>query len=92
MKDRDLLNIAVIFIIIILSAWVIGLRFELNKSNKDKIEIMKIALENDRLNQEYIKVLQESREQLNKELDNQNQEMEEYKHLSRLKKDLDRNN
>lgn len=90
MKDKDLLNVAFIFIFIILSAWIIGLRIELNKSNNEKFEIMKIALQNHRLNEEYINTLQESREQLNKELDVQSQEIEEYKHLSRLKKDLAR--
>lgn len=92
MKDRDLLNIAVIFIIIILSSWIIGLRFELNKSNDEKLEIMKIALQNNKLNQEYINMLQYSREELNQALDNQSEELEEYRYLERLKKDLDRNN
>lgn len=88
MKDRDLLNIAVIFIITILSSWIIGLKFELNKSNDEKLEIMKIALQNNKLNQEYINILQDSREELNQALDNQSEELEEYKYLERLKKDL----
>ena len=88
--SKDIKPLIVIYTILILSGWIIGLKHQLNQSYKEKIEIMKIALENDRLNKEYISVLQESREALNDELDNQNLELEEYRYLEKLKKDLSR--
>ena len=88
--SKDIKPLIVIYTILILSGWIIGLKHQLNQSYKEKIEIMKIALENDRLNKEYISVLQESREALNDELDSQNLELEEYKYLEKLKKDLSR--
>ena len=88
--SKDIKPLIVIYTILILSGWIIGLKHQLNQSYKEKIEIMKIALENDRLNKEYISVLQETREALNDELDSQNLELEEYKYLEKLKKDLSR--
>ena len=88
--SKDIKPLIVIYTILILSGWIIGLKHQLNQSHKEKIEIMKIALENDRLNKEYISVLQESREALNDELDRQNLELKEYKYLEKLKKDLSR--
>ena len=88
--SKDIKPLIIIYTILILSGWIIGLKHQLNQSYKEKIEIMKIALENDRLNKEYISVLQESREALNDELDNQNLELEEYRYLEKLKKDLSR--
>ena len=88
--SKDMKPLIIIYTILILSGWIIGLKHQLNQSYKEKIEIMKIALENDRLNKEYISVLQETREALNDELDNQNLELEEYRYLEKLKKDLSR--
>ena len=88
--SKDMKPLIIIYTILILSGWIIGLKHQLNQSYKEKIEIMKIALENDRLNKEYISVLQESREALNNELDKQSLELEEYKYLEKLKKDLSR--
>ena len=88
--SKDIKPLIIIYTILILSGWIIGLKHQLNQSYKEKIEIMKIALENDRLNKEYISVLQESREALNDELDSQNLELEEYKYLEKFQKDLAR--
>ena len=88
--SKDIKPLIVIYTILILSGWIIGLKHQLNQSYKEKIEIMKIALESDRLNKEYISVLQESREALNDELDSQNLELEEYKYLEKFQKDLAR--
>ena len=88
--SKDIKSLIIIYTILILSGWIIGLKHQLNQSYKEKIEIMKIALENNALNQEYISVLQETREALNDELDSQNLELEEYKYLEKLKKDLSR--
>ena len=88
--SKDMKPLIIIYTILILSGWIIGLKHQLNQSHEEKIEIMKIALENDRLNKEYISVLQESREALNDELDSQNLELEEYKYLEKFQKDLAR--
>ena len=88
--SKDMKPLIIIYTILILSGWIIGLKHQLNQSYKEKIEIMKIALESDRLNKEYISVLQESREALNNELDKQSLELEEYKYLEKLQKDLAR--
>lgn len=88
--SKDMKPLIIIYTILILSGWIIGLKHQLNQSYKEKIEIMKIALENDRLNKEYISVFQESREALNDKLDRQNLELEEYRYLEKLKKDLSR--
>lgn len=88
--SKDIKPLIIIYTIIILTGWIIGLKHQLNQSHKEKIEIMKIALENNRLNQDYILLLQESREQLNAAVDNQNLELEEYRYLEKLKKDLSR--
>lgn len=55
-----------------------------------KIEVMKFALENERLNKEYISVLSESREALNDELDALSNKIEEYQYLDKFQKDLAR--
>lgn len=88
--SKDIKPLIAIYTILILTGWIIGLKHQLNQSHKEKIEIMKIALENNRLNEEYILLLQESREQLNAAVDNQNLELEEYRYLEKLKKDLSR--
>ena len=88
--SKDMKPLIIIYTILILSGWIIGLKHQLNQSYKEKIEIMKIALENNALNQEYISVLQETREALNDELDNQSLELEEYKYLEKFQKDLAR--
>ena len=88
--NKDIRALIAIYTILILTGWIIGLKHQLNQSHEEKIEIMKIALENNRLNQDYILLLQESREQLNAAVDNQNLELEEYRYLEKLKKDLSR--
>ena len=55
-----------------------------------KIEVMKVALKNDRLNKEYIEILQESRTALNDELNDCSSKNQEYQHLDKFQKDLAR--
>lgn len=62
----------------------------LENENTSKLEVMKVALENDRLNKEYIYILQESREQLNDELDVCSNKNQEYQYLDKFQKDLAR--
>lgn len=86
--NKDIKALIAIYTILILIGWNIGLKHELNKSHKEKIEIMKIALQNDKLNQEYILILQESREQLNQELENQELTLQEYKSFDKILKEI----
>ena len=88
--SKDMKPLIIIYTILILSGWIIGLKHQLNQSYKEKIEIMKIALENDRLNKEYISVLQETREALNDELDICSNKNQEYQYLDKFQKDLAR--
>ena len=62
----------------------------LEMEREAKIEAMKVALENDRFNKEYILILQESREALNDELDVLSNKIEQYQHLDKFQKDLAR--
>lgn len=86
--DKDIKEILFVYITVILTCWILGLKFELSKSYNEKIEIMKIAIENDRLNQEYISVLQESRDQLAEAYNYKNAQLEDNLYLERLKKDI----
>lgn len=87
-EEISIKDIFFLYVSVILICWIICLKYQENQSHKEKIEIMKLALENDRLAQEYISILQESREQLNTAIDNQNLELQEYRYLEKLKKDL----
>lgn len=49
---------------------------------------MRVALKNDALNKEYISILQQSRDELNNELDNSYSELQDYKYLETILKDL----
>ena len=62
----------------------VGLKHQLNQSHKEKIEIMKIALENDRLNKEYIGILLESRDALNDALDDRDNKILNYQYLDKF--------
>lgn len=91
MKDElQIKDILFIYISIICLCWILALKHQLRDSHIEKLEIMKVALDNDKLNKEYISILQDSRESLNEELDSQSLELLEYRHLERIKKDLAR--
>jgi hypothetical protein len=49
---------------------------------------MKVAIENDRLNKEYISILQESRDSLAEDYNLKNSELEEYQYFNRFIKDI----
>lgn len=86
--NKDIKAILSIYTILILIGWNIGLSHKVEKEQKEKIEVMKIALKNDALNKEYISILQQSREELNSELDNSYSELQDYKYLEKIKKEL----
>jgi hypothetical protein len=85
LQIRDVLFI---YISIILFCWILGLKHQLNDSHIEKLEIMKIAIENDRLNKEYISILQESRDSLAEDYNLKNSELEEYEYFNRFIKDI----
>jgi len=85
LQIRDVLFI---YISIICLCWILGLKHQLRDSHTEKLEIMKIAIENDRLNKEYILILEESRDSLAEDYNLKNSELVEYRHLERIKKDI----
>jgi hypothetical protein len=85
LQIRDVLFI---YVSIILFCWILGLKHQLNDSHIEKLEIMKIAIENDILNKEYISILQESRDSLAEDYNLKNSELEEYQHFNRFIKDI----
>lgn len=87
---KDIKALIAIYTVLILSGWLIGINHQLKQQQLQKLEVMKIAIENDRLNKEYILLLQESRDYLNEALDQKDSELEEFKDLYRIKKDLAR--
>lgn len=93
---KDIKAILSIYIIVILTVWITCLSYETSKQVKqlrnEVLEVKKITVEINTEKNEYIKVLQESREYLNNEIDSLNQELKQYKYLDKIKKDLDRSN
>lgn len=89
--NRDIKALISIYLIIVLFCWIIGLKISHNKQveklNQDILEVKKIALEVNKSNDEYISMLQS----MNEYADSLESELEEYKYLEKLKKDLDRN-
>ena len=90
---NDLIATGVIFITICFGINSFTHNLELKRVHKlleiekvSKLEVMKIALENDRSNKEYISVLLESRESLNNELDLLTEGINQYKKIDGLKK------
>ena len=94
---RELVIVGIIFVAICFGISSFQHDLELKRVHKllemekeSKIEVMKIALENDRSNKEYISVLLESRESLNDELDTLSNKIQDYQHLDKFQKDLAR--
>ncbi len=94
--NKDIKAILSIYIIVILTVWITCLSWETSKQvqqlRDEVFEVKKITIEINTEKNEYIKILQESREYLNNEIDLLNDEIKQYKQLERLKKDLDRSN
>ena len=85
---KDIKALISIYTILILIGWNIGLSHKVEKEQKEKIEVMKVALKNDALNKEYIAILQQSREELNNELDLLADNLKDKNDLNNLLKDL----
>lgn len=103
MKDefnflKELVVVGIIFVAICFGISSFQHDLELKRMHKliemekvSKLEVMKVALENDKLNKEYISMLLESRDQLNDELDICSNKNQEYQYLDKFQKDLARN-
>lgn len=85
---NDIKTIGFIYTLLILSVWLICSHIELNKKDKEILEVKKFAIEIYKQDKEYITLLQQTRESLNDEIDSLNRELKEYKALDKLKKDL----
>jgi hypothetical protein len=87
-EEISIKDIFFLYVSVVLICWIIGLKYQEKKSHDEKIEIMKIALENDKLNKEYISILQESRDSLEIDYNFKNSELEDVKNMNRIIKDL----
>lgn len=81
--SKDIKALMAIYTILILTGWLIGLNYQLNKEIDNKIEAMSIALELNKSNDEYIAML----ESMNKYADELESELYQYQN-NRLIKDL----
>ena len=88
--NKDIKALLSIYTILILIGWNIGLSHKVDKEQKEKIEVMKVALKNDALNKEYIQVLKDSKDEVEKELYEMFLQNQDFKHLDKLQKDIAR--
>ena len=94
---RELVVVGIVFVAICFGINSFTHNLELKRVHKllemekvSKLEVMKIALENDRLNKEYIGILLESRDALNDALDDRDNKILNYQYLDKFQKDLAR--
>lgn len=88
MKNKDILIIGLLFTLLIQFGVSIKNSYQLSKLEKDlKDTIEVVYYVNDRLNIAYDNIYY-----LNKEIDSNYKELEEYRDLRRIKKELDRSN
>ena len=92
MKTKDTLIVGLLFSLIIVGANNIYNNYRIYKLQIEVLDTKKQAIEIYYENKEYISILQESRESLNDEIDLLNSELNQYKDLRRIKKELDRSN
>lgn len=88
--NKDIKALLSIYTILILSGWLIfnniAHKKELAKLNQDRIEAMEVAVNLNNTLDEYVLML----ESMNKYADDLENEIQDYKHLETLKKDLAR--
>ena len=89
---KDIKALIAIYTILILSCWNIAISYKTTKQltelKQEVLQVKKITVEINTEKNEYIKILQESREYLNNEIDLLNDEIKQYKSLEKLTKDL----
>ena len=90
--NKDIKPLIAIYTILILSCWNIAISYKTTKQltelKQEVLQVKKITIEINTEKNEYIKILQESREYLNNEIDLLNDEIKQYKSLEKLTKDL----
>ena len=89
---KDIKPLIAIYTILILSCWNIAISYKTTKQltelKQEVLQVKKITIEINTEKNEYIKILQESREYLNNEIDLLNDEIKQYKAIEKLTKDL----
>jgi len=88
--NKDIKALIAIYTILILTCWNIAINYKADKDvtelKSELLEVKKIAIEINTDKNEYITILQESRQHLNDELDLLTEELKQYKKLDGLKK------
>ena len=82
--NKDIKALMAIYTILILVGWNIGLKYEVKKEEKKKIEAMKIAINLNKANNDYIEML----ESMNRYADEVDNELKHIYHTQQLIKDL----
>lgn len=89
---KDIKPLIAIYTILILSCWNIAISYKTTKQltelKQEVLQVKKITVEINTEKNEYIKILQESREYLNNEIDLLNDEIKQYKAIEKITKDL----
>ena len=88
MKSKDLTIVGLVFILLIQFGVSIKNSYHLNKLSKELNDTVQVVYWlNDKLDNSYMMI-----DSLNEEITNNWNELSSYKHLEKLKKDLDRSN
>lgn len=82
--NKDIKALLAIYTILILVGWNIGLKYEVKKEEKKKIEAMKIAINLNKANNDYIEMLHS----MNRYADEVDNELKHIYHTQQLIKDL----
>lgn len=82
--NKDIKALLAIYTILILVGWNIGLKYEVKKEEKKKIEAMKIAIELNNATESYIEMLHS----MNRYADEVDNELKHIYHTQQLIKDL----
>lgn len=90
--NKDIKALIAIYTILMLSCWNMAISYkatkELTELKQEVLQVKKIAIDINTEKNEYIKILQESREYLNNEIDLLNDEIKQYKAIEKITKDL----
>ena len=88
---NDLLTVSILYILVIFFGLYLSENHNRKKLEKELIETKSFTIELYKEQKEYIKVLQESRDDLNSEIDTLTQQLNDKAYLDKLLKDLSRN-
>lgn len=79
--NKDIKALLAIYTILILVGWNIGLKYEVKKEEKKKIEAMKIAINLNKANNDYIEMLESMNRYADRNLKSVNRVIEIYKDI-----------